>query len=496
MRANDMPLKHQWSHPSLLPDSGTGTAFCIRCQAGWGTCPDHALHRGKPHFNQTETVSFLCERTKAVIDRLPGRLLLGTIALKLGQYRTQWVEHFYYLNLDALTLGCLLPTKTTVLQLWRAAVLSGFANELTLKDLNEEGGEDVLENEPLRVEDNALDGEGEEDPAATERKWRKDEHARKKKFYEASIANPTRGKQMLTHGTWQSIHPLRNSTSYKGKIGLFFFDPMYAKAEQPTPDDFAKIRDMLQSMAVPGAIAVVFNSFLNFDLWKRNLEETPIDRTHAPWVADPVPLVIVRAEQRNRIPKPGSIIKNFCEYAIILRQSIKDPSRGTRWVRPDGGSLLEQFARSVPEIQPPNSNVWQNYVTPGVAESLHDDDGNRVRMLAEKSVALMWTLINRFLLLGSEDGIFDFFAGTGVLGVAAKMCQVPYFGMEKDGKVAALAQMRLGAISKILDTPEMRASCGKAEGGLMTHRVTIPNCNLKRTYSAFPCRFRHQARMR
>ena len=477
VRSGELPLKHLWSHPGALADTVLGVTFCIRCWAGWGTCNVHETHRGKPFFNTHEDarVESMAKLTRDVLTRVPGRLTLARIAEKLGQHSFQRHAQSLFENLDALTLACLLPTKTSVHHLWRAAAFNGYTEGVTLQDLDDEGPSDAAESSPMALEEDVANVEV-GDPEATDRKLRKDEHIRKKKLYEMSLQDPTKQKQMLCHGAWQTIHPLRNQPCYKGKIGLFFFDPMYAKAEQPSHDDFAKIRDMMQAMATPGAIAVVFNSFLNFDLWKRNLEEVPIDKNYAPWFADPNPLVVVRAGQRNRTPKPGSIVKNCCEYALILRQSVKESSRGTRWVRPEGGALLEQFGRMVPSIVPPNSNVWQNYVTPGVAESLHDDDGKRVRKLAEKSIALMWTLIARFLLLKSGDGVFDFFAGTGVLGIAAKMHMVPYFGMEKEAKVAALAQMRLGAVSKIIDTPEMVRACGKHEGGLMTHTVTVRTC--------------------
>ena len=97
------------------------------------------------------------------------------------------------------------------------------------------------------------------------------------------------------------------------------------------------------------------------------------------------------------MPKTADYMKNRSEFALIFRKAVRsEGGKRARWTRADGGMLLDQFARLHPEIQPANSNVWENYVPPGRHESLHDEKGARVRPLAEKSRALCEMILARF----------------------------------------------------------------------------------------------------
>ena len=265
------------------------------------------------------------------------------------------------------------------------------------------------------------------------------------------------------------------------------FDPMYGASEQPTQDDFAKIRDMLHAMTKINATARVFNNLMNFELWRKALEQDPPDRDTAPWHCDPYPLMVIRAVQRNRTPKTADYVKNRAEMCLIFRKSVKaEGGKKGKWARQDGSLLLEQFSRHVPEIVPANSNVWENYIPPGTQEALHDDDGKRVRKLAEKSRSLCEKVLLRFCPVKTESSpggkVFDFFAGTGMFGVAAKTLGLHYIGTEMNARVCALGQMRLGAVQLVLDSEDLVLACGKPQATLMTHLVPVPGMDAMMNY--------------
>ena len=456
--ADSYQLRYCWPHPETVPDTSEGTKDCIRCWVGLGECNVHEFHRGKPFYRITaEDISLdsLVPQTKERVTRFNGRTIFRHIVEKLGQTDILAEYMAFARILDELQLACLLPSKN-VLGLWRAAAKENMLQpEMKLVDLDHalasgHGGGGGAGEADAYAAQLAEDDSGGANEHTVQRAQQK-EQARKLQIYKNCLHRPNACKQLLVPKQWQTYHTRRNQAEYKNQFDLFIFDPMYGALEQPTQDDFALLREMLYAMSKKNATAVLFNNMNNFDLWRKAIEQAPPDKDTAPWYCDPWPLVILRAIQRNRMPRTADYMKNRAEFAIIFRKAVRsEGGKKTRWSRADGSLLLEQFSRRHPEIQPANSNTWENYVPPGRHESLHDEKGTRVRPLAEKSRALCEMVLARFCPCDADKSatgrVFDFYAGTGVFAIAAKRMGIDYLGTEKEERVCLLAQMRLGVM--------------------------------------------------
>jgi DNA modification methylase len=483
--AEPSQLRYCWPHPENVPDTSEGTKDCIRCWVGLGQCNVHELHRGKPFYQQTADdidMDALVPQTKERVTRIKGRSIFRLIVEKVGLTNKQAEVLDACRILHEVQLACLLPSKD-VIGLWRAASTHGLV-EPKLADLDHflslgKGGGGGGAGEANAYADLLAEDDGEVASEHTVQQAQKKEQARKLQIYKTSLHRPNACRQLLVPKPWQTFHSRRTQSEYKNQFDLVIFDPMYGALEQPTQDDFALIREMLYAMTKKNATAVLFNNMNNFDLWRKAIEQPPPDKDTAPWYCDPWPLVVLRLPQRNRMPRTADYMKNRSEFALIFRKAVRsEGGKRARWTRADGGMLLDQFARLHPEIQPANSNVWENYVPPGRHEALHDEKGVRVRPLAEKSRALCEMILARFCPCDRDKSatgkVFDFYAGTGVFAIAAKRMGIDYVGTEKDERVCQLAQMRLGAVQEILDTPELVRACGKPQAKLTTFTVYTP----------------------
>jgi hypothetical protein len=487
VRAGDNPQRYVWPQPVLVQDTAIATADCVRCWVGLGQCNVHTTHRGHPHFknNAEETaLDILPGTVQKLFGEAKGRAIFPHIAKHLGDMTAHAAQMDLLSIINEVQLAVVLGAKD-VRGLWRAACHSDILRgEIKMGDLDKADAEQgEMHTELLHQDDHDVSGAVQE--ALDAEKQKKDEQTRKMKLYKLSLTRSV--KQVLVPMKWQSYHPRRNAPDYQNAFDTMIFDPMYGVSEQPTQDDFAKIRDMLHAMTKPNAVALVFNNMMNFELWRKAIEQEPPDRDTAPWHCDPWPLIITRVVQRNRIPKTADLLKNRAEMCLVFRKAVKgEGGKKGKWKRQDGSMLLDQFARNVPEIIPPNSNVWENYVPPGTQEALHDDDGKRVRKLAEKSRSLCEKVLLRFCPI--KEGpypagrVFDFYAGTGVFGVAAKTLGINYLGTEENARVCALGQMRLGAVQQVLDSEELRLACGKPQATLMTHLVPTAGMDAMMNY--------------
>jgi hypothetical protein len=474
-------LRSVWPHPQLVDDTPEGTKDCIRCWVGFGQCNVHETHRGKPFLQASDVeipLESLVDATRDRVTRVQGRAIFPKIVAKLGNTKHHAEQMEINRILHEVQLACLLPSKN-VGGLWRAACHNDllapetkWAN-LERAGLGAGGGGGAGSNDA----DVAMELEYENSEASALQTKMK-EQQRKLALYKASLRKPMACKQNLIPMAWQSMYSRRNQAEYKNQFDLLLFDPMYGVLEQPTQDDFVQIRDMLHAMTKKNATAVVFNNMMNLDLWRKAIEQTPPDKDTAPWHCDPWPMCITRAVQRNRAPKTVDYVKNRVEFAFIFRKAVRsEPGKKARWTRADGAALLEQFSRLFPLITPPNTNVWENYIPPGPHEALYDEKGKRVRALAEKSRALCEMILARFCPIDADKSqtgkVFDFYAGTGVFAIAAKQMGIEYVGTEQDKRVCELAQMRLGAVQEILDSPELLSACGKPHAPLKT--FTVPS---------------------
>jgi hypothetical protein len=493
VRAAGQPQRILWPHPQLVPDTPIGTAECVRCWVGLGECNVHSTHHGHPHYKNNEETDLetLKPSTQKIFNEAKGRGIMPHIAKHLGDMNAHADQMTLSSILHELQLATLLGAKDLA-GLWRAACFHNFLiPDMKMLEIDSAfaiEGRDPTEEFGLGLNDedgNALVVISDAQVQVNAAMQRKTEETRKMALYKKSLSRSC--KQVLAPLRWQSYHARRNNPEYKNAFDTMIFDPMYGASEQPTQDDFSKIRDMLHAMTKTNATALLFNNMMNFELWRKELEQTPPDRDTAPWHCDPWPLIVLRAVQRNRAPKTADYLKNRAEMCLVFRKAVKaEGGKKGRWTRQDGSFLLDQFARHVPEIVPANSNVWENYVPPGVQESLHDNEGKRVRKMAEKSRALCEKILLRFCPLpdGSSPAgkVFDFFAGTGVFGVAAKTLGMSYLGCEADSKVCALAQMRFGAVQQVLDSEDLSLACGKPQSTLMTHQVPVASMDAMMNY--------------
>jgi 16S rRNA G966 N2-methylase RsmD len=176
-------------------------------------------------------------------------------------------------------------------------------------------------------------------------------------------------------------------------------------------------------------------------------------RLSTKWAAEKTPLVVVRAQERNRRAYRGGVLRRNTEFAIIaVRVDPEGPTQPRNLGAANNVAQLRALDLPTRDLKlSEHSNVIQEYKPPRRDQRLKDAKGNPFRQMAEKSVDLNAQILARFTHDG--DTILDVFAGTCGLGVSviALGGSRKYVAIENDEDIIDAVQLRLGRAHLLLN---------------------------------------------
>jgi hypothetical protein len=234
--------------------------------------------------------------------------------------------------------------------------------------------------------------------------------------------------QYVAH-SWEKYKP------QKGEVYQFiFWDPYYAKDDQPAGIEWVSARAILDAVSEPGTVLMVMGKpDILMEQWVPQMKKKRSDKT-VKWHVDPNNYYTIRSESRTCGPAAPNASKNAVDFAVIfVRMETKEHRKAKL---PDNWIHFDQVADMFPAAVHgnPRYNVYREYRPPTCNERLKDEEGHYLRPKAERTIEWCEHMILRFTQMkkGKPGRVLDLQAGTGCMGMACLKHDRGYYGCDQD----------------------------------------------------------------